>query len=82
MDLLFSKSRLNVLHLNIKNLLPKINKICMMKKQLGRIFMQSWLDNSIKNTEIEIENNVLVRKDCNQNGGGMSVYIRADIGLN
>ena len=45
-------------------------------------FSETWLDSSKSDSEIEIENYTVVRKDRNRKGGGVCVYIRADIGFN
>ena len=39
---------------------------------------ESWLDNSVSDAEINIENYSVVRRDRNRNGGGVCVYTRND----
>lgn len=58
-------------------------RLMMCNSKVGIVcFSETWLDASISDTEIEIENYVVLRKDRNRNGGGICVYIRADICFN
>ncbi len=40
---------------------------------------ETWLDNSVTNTEIQIEGFNVIRKDRNRHGGGVATYIRSDL---
>jgi exonuclease III len=40
---------------------------------------ESYLDNTIHNTEINVDGYTLVRKDRNRNGGGVLIYIKENI---
>ena len=40
------------------------------------------MDDSFKDAEIELENYLIVRRDRNRRGGGVCIYVRADIGFN
>ena len=82
---IFSARGLHIVHLNICSLSLYFDQV----KDLfdnGRVgilsFSETRLDDSIKDTEIEIENYTLIRKDRDRNGGGVCVYIRADISFN
>lgn len=85
MDTLFSSRGLHILHLNVRSLIHKMDEIRLLfaSNKVGIIsFSETWLDNSINDSEIEIENYVVIRKDRNRNGGGVCVYIRSDICYN
>ena len=40
---------------------------------------ETWLDSTVTDTEIEIPNYAVVRKDRNRQGGGVCVFIRSNI---
>lgn len=42
----------------------------------------TWLDNSVPDNEIHIENYLIQRKDRNPQGGGVFIYIRSDLAFN
>lgn len=78
----FSAKGLHFLHLNARSLLPNIDEIRLLALNLnvGVICVtESWLDSSIRDTEIEISNYVVVRKDRNRHGGGIYAFVRSDI---
>ncbi len=84
-ELILSTRGLHLLHLNIRSLLPKITEIRLLSNsnKVGLFcFTETWLDDSIKDAEIEIENYFLIRRDRNRKGGGVCVYVRSDIGFN
>ena len=81
----FSKKGLHFLHLNVRRLLPKIEEIRQLVKQLkiGVICLtESWLDETISDEEIAINNYCIVRKDRNRKGGGVCVYVRSEVAFN
>lgn len=76
---------LHLLHLNVRSLLPKITEIRHLSKnsKVGILcFTETWLDDSVKDAEIELDNYLIVRRDRNRKGGGVCIYVRADIGFN
>lgn len=84
-DSFLSTRGLHMLNLNIRSLLPKITEIRLLSNSntVGLFcFTEMWLDDSIKDAEIEIENYFLIRRDQNCKGGGVCVYVRPDIGFN
>ena len=40
------------------------------------------MDNTINDSEVEIENYNLERRDRNRNGGGVCIFVRSDISYN
>ena len=45
-------------------------------------FTETWLDSSVCDSEIEIGNYSVVRKDRNRNGEGICAVVRSDIAFN
>ena len=79
------KKGLNFIHLNIRSLLPKIDQLrdLVLKARptvLG--LTETWCDDSITVEEISIPEYICVRKDRNREGGGVCMYIRADVAFN
>ena len=73
---------LKILHLNVRSLLRNIDEIkLLLTNNVVHIFSinESWLDESVPDTEIYIEGFRVVRKDRNRNGGGVAIYIRNDL---
>ena len=66
-----------MLHLNVGSLLPKITEIrqlCNNSKVGLLCFSETWLDDSVTESEIEI-NYIMVRRDRNRKGGGGYAFI-------
>ena len=40
---------------------------------------ETWLDNSISDSEVKIPGYDIVRRDRNRNGGGVAMFIRSNI---
>lgn len=59
--------------MNEIRLLCKSNKVGLL------CFTETWLDDSVNDAEIEIENYCLIRNDRNRRGGGVCIYLRSDI---
>ena len=73
---------LNCVHLNVRSLLPKIDEICLFafNARVGVICItESWLDPSISDSEIELSNYTVVRRDRSRKGGGVCAFVRNDI---
>ncbi len=81
----FNTKGLHFVHLNIRSLLPKIDEIrCLLKNCKVGIFCltETWLDSSVTNNEIKVDNSNVIRKDRNRQGGGVCIFIRSDINFN
>ena len=75
----FKKRGMHFIHLNVRSLLPKIDQICLIAKETNPaclIISETWLDNSVFDSEITIPNYVVCRNDRNRHGGGVCVYVR------
>ena len=78
----FKSKGLHLIHLNIKRLLPKIDELpykANSSNAAGEI-SESKFDESVLQSEIQINNYDLIRRDRNRNGGGVACYIKSDIG--
>ena len=78
----FKKRGLHFLHININSLLPKIDELrSIAQKSKAAVIgiTETKLDKSVLNSEIDIVNYVIIRRDRNRNGGGVACYIRSDI---
>ena len=43
---------------------------------------ETWLDESVFDSEVQIDSYVLRRQDRNRHGGGVCIYIRSDLSFN
>ena len=78
----FSNRGLNLIHLNINSLLPKIDELRDITKRTKATVIgisESKLDSTFLGPEIYIENYEILRFDINRHGGGAACYIRSDI---
>ena len=82
-ELNFFKLRgLYLIHLNINSLLPKIDELRYIANSSNAAVIgisESKVDESVLQSEIQINNYDLLRPDRNRNGGGVACYIRIDI---
>ena len=76
---IFSKRGLHILHLNINSILTKINEIQFITNESNASITgisESKLDQSILNSEVDIEDYDVIRMDCSRRGGRVSCYNR------
>ena len=69
----FRSKGIHLIHLNVNSLLPKIDEICYIAERTKAAVIgitESKLDESIFQSEIQIDNYDLLRCDRNRNGGG------------
>lgn len=81
----FQNKGLHFIHLNARSLLPKITEIrhiALKTKAVVISVTETWLDQSVTDGEIQIQNYTVIRKDRNRQGGGVCVYIREDHAFN
>jgi hypothetical protein len=82
---IFNKRGLHFLHLNTRSLLPKIDELRIIARKTKAAFLgltETWLDDTISDNEISIQNYNIIRKDRNRHGGGVCIYIRSDLAFN
>ena len=78
----FLKRGLHFIHLNVRSILPKMSelKIIALKSKAAVISLsETWLDSSVTDSEIYIDNYSVVRNDRDRHGGGVCCYVRNDI---
>ena len=78
----FRSKGIHLIYLNVNSLLTKTDEICYIAEctKVAVIgITESKLDESIFQSEIEIDNYDLLRRDRNRNRGGVACYIRSDI---
>ena len=78
----FHTKGLHFLHINTRSLLPKLDELrhIAIKSKASVIgITETWLDDSLPDSEVEIPGYSLQRQDRNRNGGGVCVYINSNI---
>ena len=81
----FRKRGLHFLHINVNGLLPKIEELRSIANRSNASVIgisETKIDDSVLNSEIDIENYEVIRRDRNRHGGGVACYIRKDICFN
>lgn len=81
----FASNGLHCFHLNIRSLLPKITEVRELARKIKASILclsETWLDFYITDSEVEIENFVIIRKDRNRQGGGVCIFVKSDIDFN
>ena len=74
-----NKNGLNFLHLNIHHIYPKLDEIKLLLSSHINIdvmaFCETFLNETFTNSELDLPNFNLYRKDRNGNGGVLAVYV-------
>lgn len=81
----FKSKGLHFLHVNARSLIPKLSelKILVNKSKAAVLAIsETWLDNSVTDSEINIPGYSVVRKDRNREGGGVCIYINSNLAFN
>ena len=78
----FRQKGLHFLHLNVRSILPKMSEVRYLAKEstaavLG--FSETWVDDTVTDSEMNIDGYTLYRKDRCRNGGGVCCYVRNDL---
>ena len=76
---IFKSRGLHFIHLNINNLLPKIEELRIIAKSTNAAIIgisEFKLDESVLESEFQIDNLKILRCDRNRHGGGVACYIR------
>ena len=75
-------SGLKVAHINVRSLCSKIDEIqYLVTNSAVDIFCvcETWLDDTVTNSEVHIDGYTVLRKDRNRNGGGVAMYVKNGI---
>ena len=81
----FKDRGLHFIHLNIKSLLPKIEKLRYIARSANADVIgicESKLDASVLDPEKSTDNYKILRCDRNRQGGGVACYVRNDLSYN
>ena len=81
----FKRKGLHFIHINARSLLYKIDELRIISSKTNAAVIgisETWLDDSIFDSELLLPNYTIQRHDRNRNGGGVCVYIRNDISFN
>ena len=81
----FDKKGLHFVHLNVRSLLPKIDELRMLARDSRAACIcitETWLDGTVFDSEIHIDNYSVRRREKNRHGGGVCLYIRSDLAFN
>ena len=68
--------------MNVRSLINKLSELrhLAVKSNAAVISLsETWLDDSVLDSEISMDNYCLILQDRNRNGGGVCMYIRSDI---
>ena len=81
----FCRKGLHFVHLNIRSLPPSIDEIrtiATKTKAAVIALTETWLDDSVNDSELRINNYCLIRADRNRQGGGVCLFIRENLTFN
>ena len=81
----FKKKGLHFVHVNARSILPKISELRLIAANSKAAVIgvsETWLDDSVNDSEVSIDNYNIYRKDRSRNGGGVCVYVRSDFAFN
>ena len=69
----------NIIYLNARSILPKIDELrvlCVSNSYDVICIVESWLSSDIDNTELSIPGFTIFRRDRSRHGGGIIVFVR------
>ena len=76
---------LHFVHLNIRSLLPKLDELRILARNTRAACIcitETWLNNTVFDSEIQIAGYDIRREDRSRHGGGVCIYIRSDLAFN
>ena len=81
----FKNKGLHIIHINSRSVIHKIEEIKILSYKVKAAVIcvtETWLDESVTNSEIEIKGYQVIRKDRNRSGGGVCMYINTNLAFN
>ena len=81
----FKKKGLHIIHFNARSLLTKHAYVCTLMVEFNAAIVcvtETWLDDLVMDSEIEVSGYVVQRKDRERSGGGVCMYIRSGLAFN
>ena len=80
----FKKRGLHLIHLNINSLLNKIHELRFIAQKSNPTIIgitESKIDETVLNSEVDIEGYTIFRNDRTRNGGGVVMYVNKNVGV-
>ena len=81
----FQAKGLHFIGLNIRSILPKLSELKFLVAKINPATIsisETWIDDSVVDSEIDLPGYCIIRRDRNRHGGGVCLYIRADLSFN
>ena len=81
----FRMNGMHFLHLNARSIIPKMDEIKLLVKNSRPAVLgitETWLDDSVSDSEIAIDDYVIIRKNRNREGGGVLMFIHKELAFN
>ena len=81
----FNCRGMHFFHLNINSILPKIDELRIIAKEINPSIIgltETKIDNNVNDEEIQISGYNIERADRDRRGGGVACYIRSDLSYN
>ncbi|KAK6186770.1 hypothetical protein SNE40_006046 [Patella caerulea] len=81
----FQTKGIHMIHINARSLLSKIDELRLLVLDTNASILavtETMLDSTVSDTEIAIDNFLVIRKDRNRDGGGVAIYIKVIIAFN
>jgi len=82
---IFKNRGLHFLHVNVRSLLPKIEDIRLLAQNSRAACIgisETWLDKTVSDSEINIQNYNIIRRDRDRHGGGVCLFIHSELAFN
>jgi hypothetical protein len=82
---IFKNRGLHFLHVNVRSLLPKIKDIRLLAQNSHAACIgisETWLDETVSDSEINIQNYNIIRRDRDRHGGGVCLFIHSELAFN
>ena len=79
------KKRLHFIHLSARSLLPKLDELNVLASKTKAAVIgvsETWLHDSVEDSEVELPGYSILRHDRNRKGGGVCIYLRSDLAFN
>ena len=73
-------SKINLLYFNVRSLLPKIDNlraICTLYSPDIVCIVETWLDDTILDSEISVQGYSVCRLDRSRHGGGILIFVKS-----
>ena len=79
------KNGIHIIHFNARSRLPNLAEVRTLVVEFNAVIVcvtETWLDDSVMDSKIELSGYVVQRKDRERSGGGVCMYIRSHLAVN